>query len=591
MFILKIDLLHKTTNLYLTGNMNPGKYSSSETKVTDYTKEEINDFETTVESFQNSYEQGLNFKNPTLNLNADFNYVHGQFRMSGIGVINSFFSGLGSRIGSKLNFLSGLGLAGLSIIASCSNSIPVLKKKFQFLSLGSNAIIRGPLHVLDSIFSTIGEQGAKYNFPSLIAGGASLFCLNRSLTGKENKSLEIPFDSLGGTFGRTAVHHIDSMLASKASFLSSSNQSLGAFLATVLSTFGLLLPEKIKKKTLPWDKLEGFVAQGSSSFVDSLFSNIGNTISGVLNDSKKTFATVIGLGLGFPIIGKLFNLSNYKIPFGTLEGRLSRGIFHVPESFVFNFGSVIGNGKMGLPLSFGFAGLTGLLTLNKSTRKFLQNKTISRDSFMGMYQRLPFEFMYSVTSAAALKLNKFIPAPLLTVIGPALSFQLGEKLKGIKSRYDDISGLMLRNSIHIWEAMLSNAAYKTGKLISFGGEETELSAGSVLADGRWLTDDGRIVSTMAIGKQLQECSEKNIFNASLFSVFGIGAGYLLSEVFRNINLEKGKASNITTVSQNISYKSESSSNNVSIHKSDRSQKFKVSEREKVHIDKKEFLMV
>jgi len=515
----------KAISLYLTGRTTlPENVLSTESGPASLTKQELDDMEiSSHEEYVKSKEESFKFQNPTLNLEADFNTVHGWFRMSGLGVINSFFSGIGTGFGSKINFLSGLGLAGVSLIASLLKKVPFLSTKFSIMGFGGN-LIRGPLHIFDSIFSTIGEHGSKYNLPSLIAGSLSLLSLQRTLNDSNNKSLELPFDTVSGTLGRTAIHHIDSMLASKASQVSSENKSLGTFLASSLTTMGLLLPDELKKKKIPWNNHEGFIAQGSSNFIDSLFSNVGNSFTSLLNNSRNIALGTSGVLLGMPLLGSLLNTLNYHIPFGTLEGRLVRGIFHAPDNLVFNLGSLLGNSVLGIPLSLGFCGLTYLTCVSKKGKDAIKNFDISRDKIGGLFQRLPFDLIYSMISASGVKLSKLVPAPLLLLLGPALSFQIGEKFKNIQSKYDDFKGLMLRNSVHLWETTLARAAYRTGRMLT-GTADEDTSSGSILSDGRWLSDDGRIVPTMAIGKQLKESSENNFMDIIFSALSGIGFAF------------------------------------------------------------------
>lgn len=419
--------------------------------------------------------------------------------MSGLSVINSIFSGIGAGFASKMNFASGLALAALSLVSSYLKKLPVLSTKFSILSLGGN-LIRGPLHIFDSIFSTIGEEGAKYTLPSILAGAFSLFSLNRTLKDKDNKNFEVPFDTISGTLGRTAIHHVDSMLASKAAHFSHNNNAGASFIASLVTTLGVLLPKNIRTKKIPWNTLEGFVAQGSSHYIDSIFANIGNSFGSIFSNHKNALAGTAAVCAGAPLFGHFLAGNNYQIPFGTLEGRLVRGIFHAPENFVFNLGTTLGNSHLGIPLSFVFCGLTYLTCLTKKGKSLIKNFEISRDKTGGLIQRLPFQLIYSLISASGTKLGKLLPAPLLAILGPALSFQIGEKFKNTESKFDDMKGLMLRNSVHLWETMLSSAAYRTGRMLT-GTLDEKISSGSILSDGRWLSDEGRIVPTMAIGKQ------------------------------------------------------------------------------------------
>ena len=508
---MKVNFLQKGLSFYLTGQSVSNSFIRKERNPTCLTDQELDDLETTKDAYNESLAKSNNFENPALNLNADFNTSHGQFRMAGLGVINSLFSGIGAGIASKMNFISGFLLACGSIFLSTFKDLPFLSKKFSILSFGGN-LIRGPLHIFDSIFSRIGELGSKSHLASILSGIGSLISLKRVIQGNDNKSFELPFDTVSGTLGRTALHHVESMLASKASKISASNENTSAFLASSLTTLGLLLPDNIKKKKLPWNTFEGFFAQGGSHFIDSLFSNIGN----IFGKGKALLPFLAGL----PALGLIPGLVNYQIPFGTLEGRLARSIFHTGENLVFNLGTTLGDTVWGLPLSLAFGGLTYFSCFNKNTKNILKNIPISRDKVGGLLTRLPFDFIYSTISQTALKLSKYIPAPLLTLLGPALSFQIGEKFKNIDAKFDDLKGLMIRNSVHFLETILSRSAYTTGRMIT-NTQDKVTNAGSILADGRWLNEEGRIVPTMAIGKQIHEEKEKNIFHVLLSAVAGI----------------------------------------------------------------------
>lgn len=514
--------IQKALSFYLTGTTNLKASGSTSSKL-NFTDQELDDFEMNRKEFETFEKDCTEFKNPLLNATANLNTLRGQFRLSGLGVINSLFSGIGAGFGGKLNFLSGISLAGLSVGLASLKKLPLLSEKYSIFSVGGN-LIRGPLHILDSIFSTIGEHGSKYNLPSVLAGFVSIFSMSRTLLDRDSKSLELPINTVSGTLGRTAIHHVDSMLASKATQIFSSNKNLGTFLATSLTSLGLLLPDKLKRKEIPWKTMEGFIAQGGSNFIDSLFSSLGNVGSSLFSDTKKMVLGGAGLALTVPFVSNLLSGLSYQIPFGTFEGRLVRGIFHAPETLVFNLGSVAGNSILGIPLSLGFAGLTYFSCLTKKGKSLMKNFDISRSSLSGLVQRLPFDFIYSMISASGVKLSKLIPAPILMLLGPALSYQLGEKFKNVETKFDDCKGLMLRNAVHFWETVLSRSAYQAGRMMT-GTSGEEISSGSVLSDGRWLSDDGRIVPTMAIGKQLKVCEENNLLGIGMSALSGVGMAF------------------------------------------------------------------
>lgn len=553
---MKVNL-QKALTFYLTGTTDVKKVLPSETDLSIYSELELNDFETTRENFEAVRRESHKFKEKSLNLEADLNTTHGQFRMAGIGMVNSFFSGVGAKLGNIVGFKGGIGLAAGTLLLSSMKNVKALTKKFELLSIGGG-LIRGPLHVLDSMFSVVGEQGSKYNLPSILAGGVSLLTLGRRVVGAKDSSFRFSFDDIGGTLGRTAVHHVDSMLASKASKLSTSNQNASAFIATSIATAGTMLPSEMKTKEIGWETFESFVAQGGGHFVDSLFSNIGNAFTGAINTPFKAIIGLGGLAGGLPLIGNFLNSWNKKVQYGTVEGNILRSVFKAPESLVFNLGSLVGRSKFGVPLSLGVAGITGLIVSDKKARKSLSKLEIERSSASGLYQRLPFDFLYSLMSSSGASISKLIPAPLIALVGPAISFQLGEKVKGISSKYDDVQGLLTRHSVHLWESIMSSAAYRTGKMITgIGSGEEELSAGSVLSDGRWVDSEGRIIAGMALGKQSIECGEKNLLGMVTSGISGVAVTAFAANVLKkyiggkgNISVEKILSSELMDISEN-----------------------------------------
>lgn len=523
----------KALSFYLTGSLEKHDHTCrdvacnvSACNVSTLTAQELDDFEMSQKEFLDSEINGFKFADKTLNIKANLNTLSGQFRCAGMSVINSLFSGIGALIAKKINLISGFGLAAGTFGASLIKSIPFLSTKFSILSLGANSL-RGSLHILDSIFSRVGEEEAKYTLPSILAGGASLFSAYRSINQKDNKSLSLPNDTISGILGRTSIHHLDSMLASKATEISANHNELGAFLATLLSTAGLLIPKNLRTNKMQWNSLEGFVGQGGSKFLDSLFASIGHTFSSTFNSTKKVAFGVLGITAGLPIIGSLLNSLNYQIPFGTLEGRIVKGILNMPETIAFNLGDLVGNGLFGIPLSLGFAGLTYFTCFSDKGKRLIKNVEISSTSLGGELQRLPFlHFINAIISSSAMKLSNFIPAPLLVLFGPALSFQIGEKVKNIPAKFGELKGLMLRNSVHLWDSILSRSAYKTATML-FAKSEDETYTGNIVTDGGstcWLTEDGRKVNSMAIGKQLNQESESNLLNTILAGLGGVGFG-------------------------------------------------------------------
>ena len=522
----------KAFSFFITGSTKPPEIDTLEKF--NPSNEQLEEWETTREEWELTQKNSLQFKNSVLSLHTNWESGTGYFRNSALSVFDSLFSGVGAGISSKINFAGGLGLVAASILASAVSTVkklPFISSNFAFDNYGGR-LIRSVLHVFDSTFSRIGEKGAKYKAPGILAGLLGLFTLNRVLQNKDSDSIKIPYGTIGGTVGRTAMHHAESMLASEANKLSNSSPSLSAFIATSSSTLGLLLPENIKDKNIPVETLEGLSAQFIPHFLDSLFSNIGNAFSSTLNKPKNLLLASAGFLGTLPILSLFTKFWNHKASMPSFSGKLIRSAFNVPDAVAFNAGNHVGNSILGIPLSLGFLGLTYLSCVSKKYSGKFKNIKIPLNTVGSLFQRLPFGFLYAMTSSAGAKLSNFIPAPILTLVGPALSFKIGEQFKGVDAKYDDLKGLMIRNATHLWEAVLAKAAFKTGKMLTGQVDNSHLS-GSLFGE-RWITDDGQIVQNMAMGKQMNNHEEKNIFHILLSGLGGIGfalGAYALGKYF------------------------------------------------------------
>ncbi|MBI3590292.1 MAG: hypothetical protein HY094_02800 [Candidatus Melainabacteria bacterium] len=547
--------LQKAVSLFFTGT-SPKSYASNDSlEKFCPTDDELADMEMTRETWDYLQKNCIKFKDPTLSLGANWSTLRGYFRNSALSVFDSLFSGVGAGLSSKINVPLGLGLAASSVftsIVSTAKKLPFLSAHFAFDNYGGR-LIRSALHVFDSTFSRIGEKGAKSKLPSLVAGLGGLFTLNRVLNDKHNESIKMPYGTIGGTLGRTAIHHAESMLASKANELSNNNSTLSSFLATSTTTLGLLLPEKITEKNIPVETLEGLSSLVIPNFLDSLFSNIGNAFSPIFKKPKNLILGTLAFSSSIPVLSSIPQIWNYKAPMPKLGGKLIRSIFNIFEAISFNTGNFLGNSVIGIPLSIGFGLLTHFTCISKKFSSKFKNMQIPFDTVGSLFQRLPFGLLYSMTSAAGKRLSDLIPAPLLTVLGPALSFQIGERFKGVDAKYDELKGLMIRNSTHLWESTLASAAFKTGKMFT-GTSDDSHSSGSLFGE-RWITDDGQIVQNMAMGKQMDNEKEKSIIQILIGSLSGIGfavGAFLLGKYFMkgesNVPLEK---ENIQAVLQDV----------------------------------------
>ena len=409
---------------------------------------------------------------------------------------------------------------GLSLISTLKK-LSLLSANFSFSDFGGR-LTRAFLRMFDSVFSSIGEKGAALNIPSLIAGGLGLFSLGRVINEKDNKSVKIPYSTIGGTMGRTALHHLESMIASKANQLSNTDESLAAFTACALATAGTMLPKDIKNKKVPVETIEGLSSLLAPHFMDSLFANIGKSFSPIINNPKNLILGIFGYLASIPILSSIKGFWDKKAPIPEIGGKVTRSAFGVLDTISFNAGNYVGKTALGIPLSLAFGGLTYFSCISKNTSKHFKNLRIPLNTVGSMFQRLPFDFIYSMISTAGTTISKKIPAPILVLIGPVLSFKAGNLFKGINAKYDESKGLMVRNTVHLWETILSSAAYRTGKMIC-GEAENHDSTGTLLGD-RWITDDGQIVMNMALGKQMEDAESKSPIKILLSALGGIGFG-------------------------------------------------------------------
>lgn len=524
---MKISL-QKALSLFLTGSLSSPETTNSSERSNTLADEELAEMEMTRTEWDNLTKNSFKFKDSTLAQQADWDTLTGYIRNAELSMFDSLFSGIGAGFAKSLSFISGLGLASLSIALSTFSTIkktPYLSTNFSFSNFGGR-LVRAKLRFLDSIFSSVGEKGASLKTPSLLAGLVSLLSLNRVMQGKDDKSIEMPYATIGGTLGRTAIHHMESMLASKANELSSEKPSLAAFLASTITTLGLLAPKEVKGKKVPVETLEGLLSLVGPHFLDSLFTNIGNIFSPIINKPKNLLLSIIGFSSSLPILASIPKFWNHKASVPELEGKLIRSAFGTLDTIAFNSGNSVGNSKAGIPTAFGFLGLTYLACVSKQGEKALKNFKIPMNTVGSLFQRLPFDFIYSLISTAGNRLSKLIPAPLLVLLGPSISFKLSEQFKGINAKYDNCKGLMIRNAVHLWETILASAAYRTGKMIS-GNKEDSNTSGSLLGE-RWITDDGQIVLNMAIGKQIKQEKEKNILPIVISALGGIAFAKYIS---------------------------------------------------------------
>lgn len=213
--------------------------------------------------------------------------------------------------------------------------------------------------------------------------------------------------------GRTALHHLESMLATKANQLSNTDESFAAFIASTLATAGTMLPKDIKNKKIPVETIEGLSSLLAPHFLDSLFANIGKSFSPVINKPKNLILGISGYLASIPILSSIKSFWGKKAPIPEIGGKTIRSAFGALDTISFNAGNYVGKTALGIPLSLAFGGLTYISCISKNTSKHFKNFRIPLNTVGSMFQRLPFDFIYSMISTAGTTISKKIPAPIL----------------------------------------------------------------------------------------------------------------------------------------------------------------------------------
>jgi hypothetical protein len=483
----------KIINLLFTGSLRDPKSQLAYKPDDYYDASDLHDLEIDSKKTWANY-SGIS------SLKTDLDSTEGSLNVAGLSTLDSIFSAVGvalsQRLSDKFKIFFSVFSLGISLAAS-KIKIPGLSDEINFFSLGGR-LLRSPLHILDSFFSVLGEYWAdSKNFPRLAFSLAGLG-LGASLLKKEKDSgVQFDYQTMYGTLGRSVIHHLQSMLSSSANLFFEKKPVLSSLIGFAVLPFLKLLPKSILDKEFSWKAIDGILAQGLFHMQDSVFASLGTSLAKNIGSSHSSINSLVAAGL--TLMGTKFlrdktihfEFMKSKLPYPQLKGKLIRSLIHLPESFIFKIGSELGKSSQGL-----------LLTILIMLHSFGQeNKKIALNTFEGLTARLPHDMVQASLTQMANRLSERLPAPLLTLFGPMISYHLARVFNGISTRFNESHGLLRKNLIYFWENLLSSAAYKsTMKIIPPRSDSTY--TGSLLADGRWITRDGRITPSMILGKQI-----------------------------------------------------------------------------------------
>lgn len=468
-----------------------------------YNSEELDELEL------HSVDAKAQSEHPIFHQNTDWDTFSGSMRNSAASIFDAVFSSIGSKIAQNLGLSSKLAITfGTFVSSMLANEIkiPFISNKISMFNYAGR-LLRAPLHIFDSVFSVVGESWSGSGFANLMTLGLSALGLKNSLKNpddfKENADLD--YQTINGTLGRSSLHHFQSLTSSFAQNIYKKSPVLGSLVTIVFTAIGLKLPDSIKSHHLSWKSVNGLLAQNLFHFSDSLYTGLGSLISqGLLKSKLFSLAFISGI-LGLSLNTKFKDLMPHKLIFTEVNAKILRSIIHTLDTVVFNLGTEFSKTKLA-PL---FLGLYSLITAGSSLTdsKFLPkipDFKIPMNTVGGLLQRLPFDFIESVISASSNNLSRKIPAPFLVLFGPALSYKIGNVFKNAKTPFNTSTGLMLKHLIHFWDNLLTGSGYRMGNSLMnlILPNSDKAYSGSILSDGRWMTDQGRIVSKMALGKQL-----------------------------------------------------------------------------------------
>lgn len=488
--------LNSLANLYFFGQPSLPEAEKSFDFKKYYDKDELNELE-----LDSRYKES--FKHRLFNLNTDWDSFQGSMRNSSLGFFDAFFSSFGASLSQALSdkakLLVNLASFGSAFIPRALS----INDKISMFQLGGR-LIRAPLHIFDSFFSVSGESLAsnqKMSIANLALGFAGLaFSYGEDIN--KDKASDLDYQSISGTIGRSSLHNFQSMASSFAQKIFDLSPILGSLITLAIPSASILLPKQVKDISISWKSLPGLLSQNLFSFSDSINSAFGHLLS------KKVMShPFLSLMTAAPAVGALAltdakKLLSKKLLFTKLDTKLLRSSFHILDTLALNFGTAFAKSKLSIPFMGLYGALTYFSSLSKSELK-LPDFKIQMNTVQGLVQRLGFDFIEATISEKSNLFAKRIPAPIMLLFGPAISFKLGELFKEAKTNFNSSSGLMLKHLIHFWDnIMTASGASLANSLTSLIAKPKDSYTGNQLSDGRWLTSSGRIVQNMALGKQL-----------------------------------------------------------------------------------------
>lgn len=445
-------------------------------------------------------------------LNCDWDTGRGSLRNSSVMMFDAFFSSLGTKLAElcpqNLKIFLSIKTFLLALFFNHNNYADT--KKTVPLNTLAGRLIRSPFHIIDALFSASGQALSKNKFFNPFALGLSIFGLVNSFISEGQSSIinpEMHYQNLPGTISRSALHQSSASLSKWLNDICHAKPLVNSLLALGSIIGFKLIPSKLTELKLSWKNLDGLLSQNIFHLSDSIFASLGTNLSqglGKTSTGKLTIFTTLLSLIGISNIhqdSQLNKVLDKEWNFNQLDTKFYRSILHCFDALVFNLGTKIGESTNALTLILSYFAMA--LSVNKFLPNIAQQK-ISMNSCRGLLQRLPFDLIESVISSATNKVAKGLPSPIAILFGPALSFQLGELLRNEGTQFNTFGGLLNKHMIHFWDNLMSSSGYKFAQTITrfLGKAKNTEAKGSILADGKWITSDGRVVPRMALGQQL-----------------------------------------------------------------------------------------
>lgn len=471
-----------------------------------YNQAELDELELDTSFIKNSNSPNILHK-----LNCDWDTGRGSFRNSSIALFDAFFSSLGSQVASACPDAIKIILSAKTLLLSLALNHTNFASSKQNIAINTFAgrLIRSPLHILDALFSVSGQTLSSNPFFKPLALGLSVLGLGNSFVHQNQSSVlnpEIHYQNLPGTIGRSAMHQISSCLSKWLNDLCQKNLLINSLLA-LGSALGLsVVPKTLREHEISWKNLDGLLAQNIFHLSDSVFASLGTHISKLIQTNLTGKLSLLGTITGIAGLSSTITDTNLRkfldqqLIFTKVDSKFYRSIMHCFDSIVFNLGNQISESKTAPALIMAY--IAAVMSGSRLLPSLTKTK-IPMNTYAGLIQRLPFDFIEALISSTSNRLANQIPPILGLLAGPALSFRLGELFKDRSTQFNSLEGLLNKHMIHFWDNLMSSAGYKMAQKVT-GGLISRIpnSKGSILADGKWITADGRIVPRMALGQQL-----------------------------------------------------------------------------------------